>query len=84
MLNEAMRFGLPEAVALFEAPPEQESSRDDSVSLSKEERGRAEGAVLGSIRHSLAQRCGYTVASTQIYRGLCPQNVFDLLVQEEE
>ena len=58
MLDEAMRVGLPEAAAIFEAPQEEgESLLDEGASASsKAQRGRAEGAILGSVRHSLAQR----------------------------
>lgn len=55
MLAEAMRFGLPDAAALF-AAPEDDSALSESSNPSKAERGRAEGAVLGGIRQALAQR----------------------------
>lgn len=52
MLAEAMRVGLPDAIHAFAAPDD----GDDNGTLSKAERGRAEGAILGGVRRSLAER----------------------------
>ncbi|CAM9125566.1 unnamed protein product [Ectocarpus sp. 4 AP-2014] len=56
MLTEAMRVGLPDAKALFAAPPKggDDATAGESGNPSKADRGRAEGALLGMIRKALA------------------------------
>lgn len=57
MVAEAMRVGLPGATELFAAPESGERNASAAAgALSKEERGRAEGVVLGSVRTALTKR----------------------------
>ena len=56
MMAEAIRVGFPGASALFAAPDTASDDPDGNRAPSKAERGRAEGAVLGAVRQSLAQR----------------------------
>ncbi|CAN0535030.1 unnamed protein product, partial [Ectocarpus sp. 12 AP-2014] len=56
MLTEAMRVGLPDAKALFAAPPNggHDDAARESGNPSKADRGRAEGALLRRVREALA------------------------------
>ena len=56
MMAEDMRVGLPAASALFAAPEAACDDPDGSGAPSKVERGRAEGAVLETVRQSLSRR----------------------------
>lgn len=56
MMAEAMRVGMPGATALFAAPEEACDGPDGNKAPSKAERGRAEGAVLGTVRQALTER----------------------------
>lgn len=74
MIAEAMRVGLPKAEKLF-AEPEGGSGGggdlEESGTPSKADRGKAEGAVLGLVRSTLASRYSIYLSIYFFFLSIC-------------